>query len=106
MRPDAILVNTSRGEVVDQAALTRALVDGRLRAAALDVFEVEPPAGSPLLQLPNTTLSPHVAGLSVASIQRMLRLASESVVTVLRGEAPATAVNPAAAGRRATAESL
>jgi phosphoglycerate dehydrogenase-like enzyme len=106
MRPDAILVNTSRGEVVDEAALAGALAAGRLRAAALDVFEAEPPAGSPFLELPNTTLSPHVAGLSDASMQRMLELASESVVAVLRGEVPATAVNPDAAGRRAAAQSL
>jgi phosphoglycerate dehydrogenase-like enzyme len=101
MRPDAILVNTSRGEVVDEAALVRALAEGRLRAAALDVFEAEPPAGSPLLGLANVTLSPHVAGLSVASIRRMLQLASESVVTVLRGEVPSTAVNPDAVPRAA-----
>jgi phosphoglycerate dehydrogenase-like enzyme len=94
MRPDAILVNTSRGEVVDEAALARALAEGRVRAAALDVFHAEPPAGSPLLELANTTLSPHVAGLSGASIRRMLRLAAESVASVLRGELPATAVNP------------
>lgn len=102
MRPDAILVNTSRGEVVDEAALARALEKGRLRAAALDVFEAEPPAaGSLLLGLANTTLSPHVAGLSVASIRRMLHLAAESVVTVLRGEVPSTAVNPDALPRAA-----
>jgi len=104
MRPEAILVNTSRGEVVDEEALARALANGRLRAAGLDVFQAEPPVGSPLLGLPGTTLSPHVAGLSASSIRRMLRLASESVVTVLRGELPPTAVNPEALEVRAAAQ--
>ena len=104
MRPGAILVNTSRGEVVDENALAQALAEGRLRAAALDVFQAEPPVASPLLELPNTTLSPHVAGLSVASIRRMLRLASESVVTVLRGEIPRSAVNAHELGRRRAAQ--
>jgi serine/threonine-protein kinase len=78
------------------AGLTASLrgVEGRLRAAALDVFHTEPPAGSPLLGLPSTTLSPHSAGLSVASIRRMLRLASAAEVAELRGEVPPTARNP------------
>jgi phosphoglycerate dehydrogenase-like enzyme len=96
MRSGAVLVNTSRGGVVDEAALARALAGGRIRAAALDVFGVEPPAGSPLLDLPTTTLSPHVAGLSTASIDRMLQLSVRSVTAVLRGEVPETAVNPEA----------
>ena len=104
MRPDAILVNTSRGEVVDEDALAQALAQGRLRAAALDVFQEEPPVGSPLLELPNATLSPHVAGLGVASIRRMLRMASASVVSVLRGEVPPTALNPNALARPTAAQ--
>jgi len=85
-------------------AVWRALKEGRLRAAGLDVFQAEPPEGSPLLELPNTTLSAHVAGLSAASIRRMLQLAAESVVAVLRGEIPSTAVNPDAVELRTAAQ--
>jgi phosphoglycerate dehydrogenase-like enzyme len=93
-RPDAILVNTSRGGIVDEEALIEALRSGRMRAAALDVFADEPPAESPLLALPNVVLSAHLAGLSEASITRMLRLAAQAVVSVLEGGEPAGVVNP------------
>jgi phosphoglycerate dehydrogenase-like enzyme len=93
-RPDAILVNTSRGGIVDEEALVAALHSGRIRAAALDVFASEPPAGSPLLGLPNVVLTAHLAGLSEASIARMLRVASQAVVSVLEGGEPTGVVNP------------
>jgi phosphoglycerate dehydrogenase-like enzyme len=95
MRSHAVLVNTSRGGVVDERALADALRAGRLRAAALDVFADEPPAGSPLLTLPNVTLTPHVSGLSTESIDEMTRRATASVLDVLGGRAPADLANPA-----------
>jgi phosphoglycerate dehydrogenase-like enzyme len=95
MPPHAVLVNTSRGGVVDEEALADALRGGRLRAAALDVFADEPPVGSPLLSLPNVTLTPHVSGLSEDSITEMTRRATASVVDVLAGRAPADLANPA-----------
>lgn len=99
MRPDAILVNTARGELVDEASLERALATGRIRAAALDVFADEPPDRSRrLYRLTNVTLTPHVGGLSVDSIAEMQRLAVRSVVAVLQGHRPEGVVNWEASG--------
>jgi phosphoglycerate dehydrogenase-like enzyme len=94
MKPDALLVNTSRGEVVDQAALVAALRAGTIAAAALDVFEGEPPTGSPLLTLPNVVLTPHLAGLSTTSVAEMTARAATSVVDVVQGREPADLANP------------
>jgi len=101
MRPGAVLVNTARGGLVDEAALARALRSGALRAAALDVFADEPPAASPLTDLPNVVLSPHVAGLSHASMARMLETATSCVLDALDGRVPHGLVNGEALERQA-----
>ena len=93
MRPGATIVNTARGPVIDQAALVEALRSGRLGAAGLDVFEDEPPANSPLLQMRSVVLSPHVGGISDASNLAMSRLATQNVLAVLDGRDPPTAIN-------------
>jgi phosphoglycerate dehydrogenase-like enzyme len=99
VRRGAILINTSRGGVVDEDALVAALAEGRLSAAGLDVFAREPPAGSPLLTMPNVVVSPHIAGISVYSQQRMLAMAASSVLDVIAGRHTPALVNPDALGR-------
>lgn len=95
MKPGAWLVDTSRGGVVDAAALLRALESGRLGAAALDVFDPEPPAAdAPLLRRPNVVVSPHCAGITVASYRRLALAAADDIARTLRGERPAGLVGP------------
>lgn len=99
MQPGAILVNTSRGGLVDETALVEALTSGRLRAAALDVFEDEPPSAAVLTRLPNVVLSPHIGGLSCEAIDAMARQCVQQVLDVLEGRAPDGVVNPDALAR-------
>jgi D-3-phosphoglycerate dehydrogenase len=94
MRPGAILVNTSRGPIVCEEPLLAALESGRLSAAGLDVFAVEPPGVCPLTQLPNVVLSPHIGGISDISNLEMSRAATRSVLAVLDNRRPESAVNP------------
>jgi phosphoglycerate dehydrogenase-like enzyme len=100
MRPDAILVNTSRGGIVDEAAMLARLESGRLRAAALDVYETEPPCSHRLLRLPNVVMTPHTAGISERSVREMVDQATASVIAALGGQLDASAVaNPAVLDR-------
>jgi len=95
MKPTAVLINTARGQVVDQEALVATLQGGRLAAAGLDVFQVEPlAADDPLLSLENVVLLPHLGSASVATRRRMAMMAAENLVAGLRGERPPYLVNP------------
>lgn len=88
MKPSAYLINTSRGALVDEDALYTALSQKQIAGAALDVFSDEPPKGSPLLQLDNLVLTPHIGAHTNESIERMGVMAAENVLQVLRGGEP------------------
>jgi glyoxylate reductase len=92
MKPGAVLVNTSRGAVVDTDALIAALRDGPLAAAGLDVYEGEPDVPSALCELPNTVLLPHIGSATAATRNAMARLAADNVIAVLEGREPLTPV--------------
>ncbi|MCL6499645.1 MAG: D-glycerate dehydrogenase [Firmicutes bacterium] len=95
MKPTAVLVNTCRGAVVDEAALVEALREGWIWAAGLDVFDREPlPPDSPLLSLDNVVLLPHIGSASFATRARMSEMAAENCVAVLSGRRPPNPVNP------------
>ncbi len=95
MKPTAILVNTARGPIVDPKALYRALKEGWIAGAGLDVTEPEPiPPDDPLLTLDNVVITPHIASASYATRTRMAVLAAENLVAVLLGQAPKHCVNP------------
>ncbi|HEX8968653.1 MAG TPA: C-terminal binding protein [Chloroflexota bacterium] len=98
MRPTALLVNVSRGAVVDTAALIEALTSGQIAAAALDVLETEPAIPPTLAALPNVILTPHVGFSSTVSIAELRRRASEEVVRVLAGQRPVHPCNAPASG--------
>lgn len=87
MKKGAVLINTARGELVDQAKLVDALTSGYLRGAGLDVFAEEPlPRGNPLLGLPNAVLAPHIAWLTPETLVRSLRVAHENCRRLSAGE--------------------
>jgi D-3-phosphoglycerate dehydrogenase len=95
MKPGACLVNTARGELVDEAALIEALERGALRGAALDTFEREPLApDSPLRRMRNVVLSPHVAGQTEAALRRVGTVAAQCILDELAGRTPKFVYNP------------
>jgi glyoxylate reductase len=95
MKPSAIVVNTSRGPVIDQAALFEALRDGVIAGAGLDVTDPEPiSADDPLLTLPNCLIVPHIASASRATRAKMAEMAAANLLAGVRGEPLPHAVNP------------
>ena len=106
MKETAIFVNPSRGAVVVEADLQRALESKSIAAAAIDVAETEPVAArDPLLRLPNLLITPHIGSASVATRARMADMAIDNLLTALDGKRPANCVNPQVwAGRPITSD--
>ncbi len=101
MKPSAILVNAARGPLIDERALAEALREGRIGGAALDVFEVEPPApDNPILTAPNVVLSPHTAGNTVEAARALALASADVVIAVLSGCRPEGFLNPEVWERR------
>ncbi len=95
MKPTAFLISTCRGPVVDEKALYRALVDGQIAAAGLDVLEVEPtPKDNPLFGLNNVTITPHMGGLTDEAFERCAAFAYANIGRVMAGETPESLVFP------------
>ncbi len=93
MKRDAILINTARGDVVDQAALIEALRAGQIAGAGLDVYQNEPRIARDFFDLPNVVLLPHIGSATESTRRKMAETAAANVIAVLRGEKPLTPVN-------------
>jgi D-3-phosphoglycerate dehydrogenase len=95
MKCSAYLINVARGQLIDDAALASALCEKRIAGAALDVFSEQPlPNGHPFRELPNVLLTPHFAGLTADSMERISRISAEETLRLLRGERPVNLANP------------
>ncbi|MDQ2784346.1 MAG: hydroxyacid dehydrogenase [Chloroflexota bacterium] len=100
MKPTAFLINTARGPIIDQAAIIRALTEGWIAGAALDVFEEEPlPLPNPLAEMDNVILTPHAIAWTDQMARDTSTVACNSILTVLKGDIPEYTVNRAAAER-------
>jgi glyoxylate reductase len=94
MKPTAVLVNSSRGPVIDEGALVEALRRGEIFAAGLDVFEKEPEVHPGLLELDNAVIVPHLGSATVGTRDAMGMLAAENLIAGLEGRRPPTLLNP------------
>ncbi len=94
MKKTAILINTSRGPVIDEAALVEALRSGTIAAVGLDVYENEPRLAQGLVDLPNAVLLPHIGSASIATRSKMAEMAAHNVIDFFEGRTPPNALNP------------
>lgn len=95
MKRSAYVINCARGEIVQEAALAEALKAGTVAGAALDVFEKEPPAGSPILGAPNVVITPHLGASTHEAQARAGAIIADQVLLALEGKRPEHLVNPA-----------
>jgi phosphoglycerate dehydrogenase-like enzyme len=87
MKPDAVMINLSRGGIVDEDAIATALRDGKIRGAAIDVFEQEPlPQDHPLWDVPNTIITPHMAAADLAYVPNVVQVLAENIRRVDKDE--------------------
>ena len=94
MKPTAFVVNTSRGEIIQETALVEALKSGQIAGAGLDVFEKEPPdAGNPLFEMENVIMTPHTAALSKDTVAKLAEGSAQNALSVLNGKAPSFSGN-------------
>jgi len=96
MKEGVLIVNTSRGKIIQEKALYQALTSGKVAGYATDVFEVEPPLGSPLLKLSNVMTTPHIGSYTRDGLRMMGDLVVDSILKVFRGENPEFIINPEA----------
>ncbi len=99
MKPTALLVNTGRGPIIDEAALVTALREGRIAGAGLDVYEFEPRLAEGLAALPNVVVTPHIGSATTEAREGMAVLAARNLIAMLEGTAPPTCLNPEALAR-------
>lgn len=93
MKPDAYLINTARGAIIDEAALVDALAQKTIAGAGLDVYEYEPKMVAGLKDLQNVILAPHIGSATIDTRNKMASIAAENIVRVLKGESPISRVN-------------
>ena len=94
MKPTSRLINTSRGPIVDEAALVRALRARRIAGAGLDVFEHEPKVDLALRRMPNVVLAPHLGSATVEVREQMANIVVDNILALLDGRTPPNCVNP------------
>jgi D-3-phosphoglycerate dehydrogenase len=94
MKPTALLINTARGEIVNEADLYTALKSGVIAGAGIDVFEQEPPTNSPLLELENVVLTPHTAAFTRDALKNMSQSIADQIIEYVNGNRPKHMVNP------------
>ena len=99
MKPSAYLINTSRGPVIDEKALVKALQENQIAGAGIDVFEDEPELAPGLAELDNAVIPPHIASATIETRTKMATMAATNLVAVLKGETPPNCVNPEVLGK-------